>query len=218
MDSIWLWPLALVAFLLTWPAVRALTVRLTRGRFRVPAQATLPARVNLLYAAKPEWRHEQERDAAVRQLLAAGFVNAGSYRVRELPGMTLGMYAHRDENAYAVLNDHPRAGFWADLVTRYEDGRVAVFSTLEPMTANAHEGSAVVSEPHHSLADLWTRMLAERPQGTMMVCDPFRAAPDYEHGYAAAVRWNAEHPVAVPAPEAAIEDSFEESEEMRQAA
>ena len=149
-----MWPLGLVAFLLSWPVVRSLTVRLTRGRFRTQALGTQPDRINLVRATQPNWRQEQLREHSARQLSAAGFVNAGTFQVREMPELTLGLYANAQENTYAMLYDHPRTGFWAEFVTRYQDGTVANFTTLEPMDIEVPNGFMHVAAPHLTIGDL----------------------------------------------------------------
>lgn len=207
-----MWPLGLVAFLLSWPVVRALAVRVTRGRFRAQALGSQPDRIYLVRSTQPQWRQEQLRDYAARQLSTAGFVNAGTFQVREMPELTLGLYANAQENAYAMLYDHPRTGFWAEFVTRYTDGTIAHFTTLEPMDVEVPTGSLHVAAPHLTLGDLWKTMLAERPAKTMLPCNPFTAASDFEKGYAESV---AHHKLQTPTP--AIETTMED-EEIRQAA
>lgn len=212
MDSIWLWPLALVAFLLSWPAVRAIVARIAGGHYRAQALTAQPDRIYLVRASQPTWRHEQARDSAARQLANAGFENGGTYLVREMPELTLGLYAHSSESAYAVVYDHPRSGFWAEFVTRYEDGSIASFTTLEPMDVDVPAGSLHVAAPESSLGDLWKRMLAERPKKAMKPCNPFTAAPDFEKGYAESVAYHKQH---APAP---VETDATDVEEMQQAA
>lgn len=212
MDSIWLWPLALVAFLLSWPAVRAVVARVAGKHYRAKALTSPPDRIYLVRATKPAWRHEQARDSSARQLANAGFENAGTFVVREMPELTLGLYANSTENAYAIVYDHPRSGFWAEFVTRYEDGSVASFSTLEPMEVDVPVGSIHVAAPELSLADLWKRMLAERPKQAMKPCTPFTAAPDFEKGYAESVAYHKQH---VPH---TVDTDATDVEDMQQAA
>lgn len=207
-----MWPLGLVAFLLSWPVVRSLTVRLTQGRFRSQALGNQPDRIYLVRSTQPTWRQEQLRDYAARQLSTAGFVNAGTFQVREMPELTLGLYANAQENAYAMLYDHPRTGFWAEFVTRYEDGTMAHFTTLEPMDVEVPTGSMHVAAPHLTLGDLWKTMLAQRPAKAMLPCSPFTAATDFEKGYAESM---ARHKTQTTTP--AIDTTVDE-EEIAQAA
>jgi hypothetical protein len=186
-DSIWLWPLALVAVLVAWPALRPLAARLFSDRLRPQALGEQPDQIYLLRVADPQWRHDDARSLAETQLASAGFAEAGVYVVREMPELTVGLHAHVSERAYAILYDHPRSGFWTEFVTRYEDGTIATFTTLEPAEVDMPEGSVHVAEPRLSPTLLWKRMLLERPQKPMLECIRARAAQDFEKGYADSV-------------------------------
>ena len=210
MDSIWLWPLGLVAFLLAWPALRALGVRYLGGKLRPQALSAQPDRIYLVRVAEPRWRNAQLRDAADRQLANAGFVEAGVHLVREMPELTLALYAHPAESAYAMFYDHPRSGFWAEFVTRYQDGTLATFTTLEPMDVDVPEGSVHVAAPQLTLGELWKKMLAERPTKPMRACDRGHAAQDFERGYAESMAYHKQH-----TPQVSEDDS---DEDMKRAA
>ncbi len=212
MDSIWLWPVGLVAFLLSWPALRAIAVRVVGGKLRTQAMAEQPDRIYLVHVLHPQWRNEQSREIAERHLGAAGFAPAGVYMVREMPELTLGLHANIAENAYAMLYDHPRSGFWAEFVTRYEDGSIANYTTLEPMEIELPAGSVHVAAPELSLTDLWKKMLAERPRKNMIACSATRAAQDFERGYAESVAYHKQQERSV------VETGHDEVEDMKQAA
>ena len=190
MDSIWLWPLALVALLVAWPSLRPFAARLFSDRFRPQAEGEPPDQIYLLRVAEPQWRHGDDRQLAEAQLAAAGFAESGVYIVREMPELTLGLHAHAAEKAYAILYDHPRSGFWSEFVTRYEDGTLATFTTLETAEVDVPDGSVYVAEPRLSLALLWKRMLADRPRKPMHDCTRARAAQDFEKGYAESVAYH----------------------------
>jgi hypothetical protein len=183
-DAIWLWPLALVAFLVALPALQPLAARLLGRRYKPQALAEAPDRIFLVRMAEPRWRHDEARRAAEKQLAAAGFAEAGVYVVREMPDLTLALHAHVAERAYAIVYDHPHSGFWSEFVTRFADGTLATYTTLDPIEVDAPEGSVQVSAPELSLAELWKRMLAERPKKAMLECVRSRAAQDFERGYA----------------------------------
>lgn len=210
MESIWLWPLGLVAFLLAWPGLRSLAASLFGRALRQQALAAQPDHIYLVRAAEPKWRHPQSREATDRQLAEAGFVDSGSYLVREMPELTLALYAHPAECAYAMIYDHPRSGFWCEFVTRYEDGTIAAYTTLEPMEVDMPEGSVHVAAPRLAPAELWKRMLAERPKKAMRACSRAGAAPDFEKGYAESVAHHKQH--------AGAPHAHDDDEELKQAA
>ena len=157
MDTIWLWPLALVAVLVAWPALRPLAARLFSDQLRPQALGEQPDHIYLVRVGDPQWRHDDARKLAETQLASAGFAEAGVYVVREMPRLTLGLHAQVSERAYAILYDHPGSGFWAEFVTRYEDGTIATFTSLEAAEVDLPEGSVLVSEPRLSPTLLWKR-------------------------------------------------------------
>ena len=195
MDSIWVWPLGLVAFLLAWPGLRVLGLRYLGARVKTQALLEPPDRISLSRMSEVRWRNPVAREAANRQVEAAGFAGAGVYVVHEMPQLSLALYAHAAESAYAILYDHPRSGFWVEFVSRYEDGSVASYTTLEPMDVDVPEGSVHVAEPDLRPGDLWKKMLAERPRKTLRPCSRGHAAADFEKGYAESV---ARHKQSMP--------------------
>src|SRR5260221_3243624 len=212
-DSIWLWPLGLMAFLLAWPGLRALAVRLLGDRLRTQALTEQPDRIYLVRVEEPHCRNPLPHQSADRHLPTAGFVAAGIYLVREMPELTLAMYANPAESAYAVVYDHPRSGFWAEFVTRYQDGTLATYTTPKPLDVDVPEGSLHVSAPNVPLADLWQRMLAERATKPMLPCERASAPRDFERGYAESVAYHKQLG-KLEAPPPAPDDE----DEMKQAA
>lgn len=183
----WILPIALVAFIASWPLWRRFLANAGASAHRVQALADPPERITLQRVGDPRWRHPAACELAHRQLAAAGFVECGAYVIREMRDLTLGLYAHPAERAYAMVYDHPRSGSWVEFVTRYQDDTLANYTTLEPMDVDVPEGSIHVAAPDLSVADLWKRMLAERPTRAMRECSRAAAAGDFERGYAESV-------------------------------
>jgi hypothetical protein len=199
--EVWFLPVVVLVVVLSWPAWRWWLAK-AGPRRRPQALGQQPERITLVRVAEPVWRHPRTCELADRQLTAAGFVDSGCHVVREMPDLTLGLYAHPGERAYAVLYDHPRSEAWVEFVTRYEDGSLANYTTLEPMDVEVPEGSVHVAAPELSVGELWKRMLAERPQRPMHECSRGAAARDFERGYAESI---ARHKRGA-APEAPPED------------
>lgn len=187
MDSIWFWPLALVAALFALPALRDLAARLAAGHYRAQVRENAPDFISLVRVRDPKWRNRRAVTLADRDLCATGFAEAGTYVVHQMPELTLGLYALPGESAYAVIYDHPRSGCWTELVTRYRDGSIASFTTLEPMDVELPEGSLHVAAPDLPVRELWARMRSERPDKPMLDCSRAEAAQDFERGYAESV-------------------------------
>lgn len=199
----WFLPVVLLVIVLSWPAWRWWLAN-ARSRPRPQALGEQPERISLVRVGEPAWRHARSCELADRQLTAAGFVDSGCHVVREMPDLTLGLYAHPGERAYAVLYDHPHSEAWVEFVTRYEDGSLANYTTLEPMDVEIPEGSVHVAAPQLSVGELWKRMLAERPQRPMRECSRGSAARDFERGYAESIERH-KRSAAAAAPEAPSE-------------
>jgi len=168
--------------------------------------------------AEPRWPHEEARKAAGTELAAAGFAEAGVYVVREMPELTIGLHAHVAEKAYAILYDHPRSGSWIEFVTRYTDGTLALYTTLDRADVEVPEGSVYVSEPGLSLATLWKRMLADRPAKAMLDCARARAAQDFERGYAESVALHKRRQATPAEREPAVVEKDTKEKDARKAA
>lgn len=186
MDPIWIWAVALVAIIVSWPMWRGFLAKLAAPK-PVQALGEQPERITLQRIGDPRWRHRDDCLRAEHQLAAAGFVECGVYVIREMRDLTLGLWAHPAERAYAMVYDHARTGSWVEFVTRYQDDTLANFTTMEPMDVEVPEGSLHVSAPELSVAELWQRMLAERPARSMRECSRAAAAGDFERGYAESV-------------------------------
>ncbi len=203
MDPIWTWLLVGAALVVAWPALRDVAARLVLSRYRSPAVHEQPETISLVRVREPRWRDPHAFAASDRELAAAGFAEAGTYVVHEMPELTLALYALPAERAYAVLYDHPRSGAWAEIVTRYEDGALACFTTLEALEVELPEGSLHVAAPGTPLGALWKRMRAERPARPMRTCSRAEAARDFERAYAESMaRHRSRAVTGAPAPEA----------------
>lgn len=201
--EVWFLPVMLLLVVLSWPAWR--WVLENAPRQRPQALGEQPERISLVRIGEPAWRHPRTCELADRQLTAAGFVDSGCHVVREMPDLTLGLYANPAERAYAVLYDHPHSEAWVEFVTRYEDGSIANYTTLEPMDVEVPEGSVHVAAPQSSVGELWKRMLAERPQRPMRECSRGAAARDFERGYAESIARH-KRAATAPTPDAPGED------------
>lgn len=90
--------------------LEALGRKAMRGQpdFITPAPGGPPAR--------PEAR------SALESLERRGFRSAGSFVIPEMQNLPVHFLAKEDESSIAVVYEHPKAGVWCDLVSRYVDG------------------------------------------------------------------------------------------------
>jgi hypothetical protein len=82
----------------------------------------MPSRINLEPATDKAWRHRSQVKASCRKLQEAGFQPAGSWTIREMPGMALAGLVDPRRRLYAAVYDMPVVGVWVGLFCLHTDG------------------------------------------------------------------------------------------------
>ncbi len=121
--------------------------------------------------------------AFARPLLARGFQDAGTHRVREMPAI-LRLLVHPGDALSAAIVEHDQAGLRLDLVSRYRNGTSVTFTTSESSGLDSRPGHSVVTAPGASPLALLARARSERPAGPLRPVATETAAGDFEQGYA----------------------------------
>jgi hypothetical protein len=96
------------------------------------AVTKLPEFVSLSRVQSPVWTNEELVRQQADPLLRCGFQDAGVYTVDRMPGVLIRMLCQPQAGVAAHIYDHPRAGSWIEMVTRYNDGSTHSVSTLPP--------------------------------------------------------------------------------------
>jgi hypothetical protein len=165
-------------------------VRNLEGIAKTLAAGNTPARVHLRPMAVPSWENLEAVEAQVEPLSALGFVQGGSYQVDEMEGLAIQAWFNAERGVTAVVYEHPVAGVWTDMVTRYQDGTIATF-------ANTGQGSGVDHAPGHVVerfpgigsAELFERFLADRPDRPWVTPSPDAFVDAFEKAYADEMDW-----------------------------
>src|SRR5712692_8918606 len=112
--------------------------------------------------------HSLKADPAVPRfadaLFSKGFQEAGLFAIRELPGVMVRFLVKPAESVMAAIFMHPRAGVWLDLVTYYQDGRSATFSTNRNSGLDQRPEHTIVYAPGSDAPALHARFMAQRPK------------------------------------------------------
>jgi hypothetical protein len=190
----WLWIVAgvlLVAYLARRRFVRRVLATVARQ-----AVEAVPDRLRLQAVSPHSWADENAAESATEALAENGFVDAGTYHILEMPGVTVRLLANSVESFYAAVYEHPRAGHWLDLFARYQDHTSITFTTARPTGLGQRPGHRVVHAPEAGAFQLCERALAEMPEGTLRPVSVDRAAHDFEEAYAESVAWRKAHGVS----------------------
>jgi hypothetical protein len=154
------------------------------------AASQTPARISLRPMAAPSWEDAEAIEAQAEPLPELGFAKAGDFQVEEIPGLSLEAWVNPEKAVTAVVYEHPVAGVWTDMVTRYEDGTRATF-------ANTSHGGGVDHAPGHTVErfagigskELYHRHLAQRPDRPVVVPTAEGFVERFEKAYADEMDW-----------------------------
>lgn len=152
--------------------------------------AETPVRIHLRRRELLEWNDAatvEEQAAALRGL---GFQDAGRYEVPEIAALRLEALTQPETSVYGVVYEHDRAGIWIDLVSRYEDGTSVTY-------ASTGQGGGLDQRPGHSVtrhdgmpaAELYRRLLAERPGRPLSAVSEAAFPRAFEQAYADSIDW-----------------------------
>ncbi len=174
----------------------AIIVRLFGRAIGEHAVAQQPDRIQLVRSAPSAWRNASAAGALAEPLVRSGFDDAGTFRVQEMPGLVVRLLANPGDGFLAVVYEHPKAGHWLDLVTRYGDRTSITFTSHGPTGLSARPGHPIVNVSGAGANALLRRARAERPKGPMAPVSAPRAQSDFEDAYGEAIEWRKRHGIS----------------------
>jgi len=185
--------LVLAALLVALPVLSRIAVWVAAHVFgRAIGQHALaqqPDKITLQSAGVSAWKHPATSVTLARSLEQNDFESAGVYTVAEMPGLVIQLLAHRAESWLAAVYEHPKAGNWVDIATRYADGSSCTFCSRPATGLDPRPGHPVVHLPGASPATLLARARVERKRGVMVTATPETAAKIFGDAYAESMSW-----------------------------
>ncbi len=153
------------------------------------ALANVAQRVTLVHQNLRSWNPGPEVARLADPLFSKGFAEGGLYAIREMTGVTVRFLVKPAECVVAAIFMLPRATAWLDLITYYQDGNTATFSTNPPHGLDRRPGHPIVHVPGATPVALYVKTLAERPKGVLRPVMVEDIVPLFERGYAEAMAW-----------------------------
>jgi hypothetical protein len=188
--SNWWWIGGAVAlFVVARPLSRLVIAGALGKQVGATALAQQPDTIHLEPAPAEAWRDAENARRVTTALQTLGFETAGTFRVPELPGITLELLAHPGESMYAAVYEHPRAGAWFEYFVRCQDGTSVTFTTLEPTGLDDRPDHPIVRAVGADPRSLFEKAQERKPRKPL---DPARASSVvgvFEHGYADSMAW-----------------------------
>ena len=152
--------------------------------------AAAPARIELVPMAVNDWDDPDAAREQTEPFAALGFEKAGDFEVRPVDGLRIEAWVKPSEAVTAVIYEHPQAGTWTDLYTHYEDGsRITYLNSGVGGGVDHAPGHDVQRFPGMDSAELYRKLLAERPQKPAKRYGPSDFAAAFEQAYADEMDW-----------------------------
>lgn len=186
--------LAVLKKALPWLLVHGIG-RVFAGAIGEEALKRQPMSIHLVPANVP-WKDAATAEVAVKTFVSLGFEDAGRYQIQEMPGLLVQLLAHPFESMLAVVYEHPQAGRWMDVASRYQDDRSVTFTTSKPTGMDGRPGHAMIHAQGLSPRALFAKAQSERPAGTMRPASADAAVRDFENAYAESMAWRSQKGVS----------------------
>jgi hypothetical protein len=168
-------------------------VQTMRGGFRTElgrhAHLKQPDHIRLFPQPGYPWKKPVAVSKLAAPLACRGFTDLGPYRIDVMPELTVRVLVNPTVSVYACVYEHAKAGIWLELVSRYEDGSRATFTTHPSNRSDQRPQDTVVRAASASAEALYGRMLTERPQRTLLRLDAATVIRLFESAYAEQRLW-----------------------------
>jgi hypothetical protein len=164
-------------------AMKQLGDVLEKVRPKVP-----PLRIKLRPVEAIHWQRPDDIEALVEPLRQARFTEIGTFRT-DGSGVALEALWRPDDSVYAIVYEHPKAGVWLDLVTRFQDGSRITYCTQRDTLLDHAEHNVVRFHEGMPAGELLSRFLAERPSKPIASMSPEEFVGHFEQAYADTMDW-----------------------------
>ncbi len=156
------------------------------GKKAINAQ---PDFVNLQRDEFPQFADPAGIDELKKPLLACGFDYVGTFKVDKMPGVKLLILVKPDDCVTAHIYEHPKAGIWIELVTRYQDGGTHSLTTLPATGIQPPPFVQTIRAPKAPADVLVRQLITARRSGEMKRVGASDAASEFEQNYAKYILW-----------------------------
>jgi len=121
-----------------------------------------PDTIHLEPLSDPQWKDAGAMDAMAGPLRSKGFADCGVFAVDKMPGVKLWILYQEKTFVAAHLYEHPQAGIWPELVTRYTNGASHSITTRPATGIRMPDWITIIRSPEAPTDQLYERLLRER--------------------------------------------------------
>lgn len=189
MGSILFWVGALIVFTLISPLIKYVIALVAGKQIGAQALAQQPDRIHLQRTGPQTWKNPARPSAIATALTSRGFQDVGVYTIPEMPGLLVQLLANSRDGFYAAIYEHPQAGVWFDLVSRFQDGTSVTFSTSRPTALKPRPGHPSVNLSGLEPVAVLEKALAQRPNRYVQAVSTSMAVGVFEQSYAESIAY-----------------------------
>ena len=128
------------------------------------ALAQQPDVIRLEPCAAPQWKDAPAMEAMAQPLLNKGFTDCGAFTVDKMPGVKIWILFQEHTWVAAHLYEHPKAGMWPELVTRYTNGASHSITTMPATGIRPPAWITTIRSPKAPTDTLYERLVRERSE------------------------------------------------------
>lgn len=184
MSSILFWVGALVVLTLLQPVLKIVIALVAGKQIGAAALDRQPDQIHLQRTGSTAWKKGEAAPKTSTILVSRGFETAGVYTIGEMPGLLVELLAHRGDGFYAAVYEHPMAGVWFDVVSRFQDGTSVTFTTAPPTALKPRPGHDSVNVRGSEPVAVLEKAVAMRPRRALTDVSVTSAVGVFEQAYA----------------------------------
>jgi len=171
------------------PVLRLVVAAVAGKKIGAAALAKQPDTIRLQRGGPGAWHHGEAPRKVVAALVSRGFEDAGVHTIAEMPGIVVQLLAHPREGFYAAVYEHPQAGSWLDLISRFRDGTSVTYTTSRATALRPRPGHPSVNMPGAEPSAVLDKALALRPRGPLEDVSAAQAVQVFERSYAEGIAY-----------------------------
>ena len=189
MGSMLFWVGALVVVSLLSPLLRIVIAAVAGKQIGAAALAKQPDKIRLQRGGPTTWKNGGTPRKTVAALTSRGFEDAGVYTIAEMPGMVVQLLAHPGDGFYTAVYEHPQAGSWFDLISRFQDGTSVTYSTSRATALKPRPGHPSINMPGAEPVAVLDKALTMRPRRPLEAVSAAKAVEVFERAYAEGIAY-----------------------------
>jgi len=180
--------IALAIFFMT-PLSRIVLAAVFGRQIGAAALAKQPDTISLQRTNASTLRNAARVQSVAAEFQRRGFDDAGVYSITEMPGVYVQLLAHRADSMYGAIYDHPVAGVFYDVVSRFVDGGASTHTTARATGLKQRPNTRMTNLPGTEPGALIEAARRERRQSGLKSCSAGTAVIDFQTAYAEYIAW-----------------------------